>query len=159
MKLYQLLWTLLKHGLHGRFRDEVCLAIDWNTPQRNGSVTGVLAGFSWESHPEDRFCTLSAESKDGPWSNSDEDLISELIEASSLGTPEAKALRASVPDEVVRRVLARSREIELAPEVWIDDPLPGGYVCGAPDPAGRDGICGMPVEDEPCRLHSARQPS
>lgn len=35
-----------------------------------------------------------------------------LIEASSLGTPEAKALRESVPDEVVDRIMARYREIE-----------------------------------------------
>ncbi|GLZ15647.1 hypothetical protein Acsp04_58820 [Actinomadura sp. NBRC 104425] len=28
----------------------------------------------------------------------------------------------------------------------------GGYVCGAPD-EGPDGICGMPVESEPCPYH------
>lgn len=38
--------------------------------------------------------------------------IEELIEASSLGTPEAKALRDSVPDEVAKRIVARSKEIE-----------------------------------------------
>jgi hypothetical protein len=37
--------------------------------------------------------------------------IEALIEASSLGTPEAKAHRESVPDETVRRILARSRQI------------------------------------------------
>ena len=37
--------------------------------------------------------------------------IDELIEASSLGTPEAKAHRESVPDEVARRIVERSREI------------------------------------------------
>jgi hypothetical protein len=78
MKLYQLLWTLLKHGLHGRFRDEVFLAVDWDTSVRSGSVSGAIVGFRWESHPEDRFCILSAESKDGPWSNSDEDSITGL---------------------------------------------------------------------------------
>lgn len=35
-----------------------------------------------------------------------------LIERSSLGTPEAKALRDSVPQEVVDRILARVRELE-----------------------------------------------
>lgn len=37
--------------------------------------------------------------------------IEALIEASSLGTPEAKALRESVPVEVARKVVARSKEI------------------------------------------------
>ena len=36
--------------------------------------------------------------------------IEALIEASSLGTPTAKALRASVPVEVARRIVARSKE-------------------------------------------------
>ena len=35
-----------------------------------------------------------------------------LVEASSLGTPEAKALRASVSDAEVARVMARVREPE-----------------------------------------------
>lgn len=38
-------------------------------------------------------------------------------------------------------------------EVWIPDPLPGGWVCAMPDPAGPDGICGMPTESEPCSEH------
>lgn len=37
--------------------------------------------------------------------------IEDRIEASSLGTPEAKALRDSVPDETARRIVARSKEI------------------------------------------------
>jgi hypothetical protein len=37
--------------------------------------------------------------------------IDQLIEASSLGTPAAKALRDSVPIETARTVVARSREI------------------------------------------------
>ena len=39
------------------------------------------------------------------------DRIRELIERSSLGTPEAKALRASVPEEVGRRVVERAKEL------------------------------------------------
>jgi hypothetical protein len=35
-----------------------------------------------------------------------------LIERSSLGTPEAKALRATVSDEQVAKVMARVRELE-----------------------------------------------
>lgn len=38
--------------------------------------------------------------------------IEELIEVSSLGTPEAKALRAQTSDERVAKVLARAQEIE-----------------------------------------------
>lgn len=38
--------------------------------------------------------------------------IKELVEASSLGTPEAKALRASVSDEQARRIVERARELE-----------------------------------------------
>jgi len=79
MKLYQLIWALLKHALHGRWRDEVYLAINWDTSERSGAVTGAINGFTWESHPEDRFCLIDAESKDGPWSNSDEDRIAEMI--------------------------------------------------------------------------------
>lgn len=38
--------------------------------------------------------------------------IEELIEASSLGTPEAKAARESVPIEVAQRIVARAKEAE-----------------------------------------------
>lgn len=38
-------------------------------------------------------------------------------------------------------------------EVWIPEPLPGGWVCSMPDPGRPDGICGMPVESEPCPEH------
>lgn len=41
------------------------------------------------------------------------------------------------------------------PEVWSDACAPGGYVCAVPDPDRPDGICGMPVEDEPCAAHQA----
>lgn len=37
--------------------------------------------------------------------------IAALVERSSFGTPEAKALRASVPDDVARRAVERAREI------------------------------------------------
>ena len=40
------------------------------------------------------------------------------------------------------------------PEVWSDAVPPGGYVCAAPDPDRPDGICGMPVESEPCLDHA-----
>lgn len=44
----------------------------------------------------------------------------------------------------------------VAAEVWSDACAPGGYVCAAPDPERPDGICGMPVESEPCNLHGAK---
>lgn len=37
--------------------------------------------------------------------------IRDLIEASSLGTPEAKALRESVSDETAQRIVARAEEL------------------------------------------------
>jgi len=37
--------------------------------------------------------------------------IEELIEASSLGTPHAKAMRASVPDEVAQTIVRRSQAL------------------------------------------------
>ncbi|WP_067825892.1 hypothetical protein [Actinomadura kijaniata] len=40
-----------------------------------------------------------------------------------------------------------------APEVWDDSIPPGGYVCAVPGPLP-DGICGMPVESEPCPDHT-----
>ena len=40
-----------------------------------------------------------------------------------------------------------------APTVWSDAIPPGGRVCAAPMPDLPDGICGMPVESEPCPDH------
>jgi excisionase family DNA binding protein len=39
------------------------------------------------------------------------------------------------------------------PAVWSGACLPGGMVCAVPNPSLPDGICGNPVESEPCRLH------
>ncbi len=41
----------------------------------------------------------------------DRQRIEDLIEASSLGTPEAKAMRERTPPDVARRVVARSKEL------------------------------------------------
>ena len=30
---------------------------------------------------------------------------------------------------------------------------PGGWVCAEPDASTQDGLCGMPVESEPCSIH------
>lgn len=45
---------------------------------------------------------------------SDRGRIEDLIERSSLGTPEAKALRATVSDEHAARIVARAKELESA---------------------------------------------
>lgn len=41
-----------------------------------------------------------------------------------------------------------------APTVWSDAVWPGGEVCAVPVLGGSDGVCGMPVESEPCRKHT-----
>ena len=37
--------------------------------------------------------------------------------------------------------------------IWDGSCAPGGYVCARPVPGNPDGICGMPVESEPCPEH------
>jgi len=39
------------------------------------------------------------------------------------------------------------------PALWSDACPPGEMVCAVPDPARPDGICGSPVESEPCGNH------
>lgn len=69
MSAYRLFWELLKHILHGRGRDEVCTAIDWETPDSYGGITGTVVAFRWESD-RDAFCMIEAASSDRPWSDS-----------------------------------------------------------------------------------------
>jgi hypothetical protein len=38
-------------------------------------------------------------------------------------------------------------------EAWLVYMGVGGYVCAEPDADKPDGICGMPVESEPCDIH------
>lgn len=38
-------------------------------------------------------------------------------------------------------------------EAWIVIAGVGGFVCAEPEPDLPDGICGMPVESEPCTIH------
>jgi hypothetical protein len=58
VKLYQLLWQLLKHALHGRFRDEVFVSI--SLP--DGIATGRATTFTWEDD-QDAFCWVDAEAE------------------------------------------------------------------------------------------------
>jgi len=39
------------------------------------------------------------------------------------------------------------------PAVWSGAVAPGGMVCAVPDDLTADGICGNPVESEPCNRH------
>ncbi len=58
------------------------------------------------------------------------------------------------PDhEPVRRTPARVYMEDGCPLAWVSDPLPGGVVCAVADPTKPDGMCGMPVESEPCSIH------
>jgi hypothetical protein len=44
------------------------------------------------------------------------------------------------------------------PVTWSSAVAPGGTVCAVPDPACPDGICGNPVESEPCGQHDSELP-
>ena len=112
MKVYQLLHVLLRLVLAGRLRDDVCVSVHLETPERELGLTGVITGVDLLNRREG-FVVIEAESEDqAPWTECPS--IDDLIEASSLGTPEAKALRQSVPDEAVDRIMARYREIRDA---------------------------------------------
>jgi hypothetical protein len=39
-------------------------------------------------------------------------------------------------------------------EQWVIVAEVGGYVCSYPDSNGLEGICGFPVESEPCPKHA-----
>lgn len=39
------------------------------------------------------------------------------------------------------------------PVRWLDEPSPGGWACAVPVPGNPGGICGTPVESEPCPGH------
>lgn len=57
-------------------------------------------------------CRTPLVNKDGYGLVCDQCGIAAKVEASSLGTPEAKALRATVSDEHAARIVARSKELE-----------------------------------------------
>lgn len=48
---------------------------------------------------------------------------------------------------------AQNRAVNGRLELWLPLPLPGGWVCGEPDDTRPDGVCGMPIESEPCTDH------
>lgn len=111
MKVYQLLWLLLRLSLSGRFRDDVCLSVLLEAPQRELGLTGVITDVDLLCR-EEGFIVIGAKSEDPePWAEWPS--VEDLIEASSLGTPEAKALRGSVTDEQVDRIMRRVHEIDV----------------------------------------------
>ncbi len=57
MKLYQLMWRLLVHALHGRFRDEVFISV--SPKQGIGWITGTVTDFTWVGD-DDAFCVIEA---------------------------------------------------------------------------------------------------
>jgi hypothetical protein len=81
VKLYQLLWTLIWHGLHGRFRDEVFVSVLLENEVRTIGLVGPITGFDW-TDDADAFCTINGVSTDpGPWteSPSSSDLVEPLV--------------------------------------------------------------------------------
>ncbi len=48
----------------------------------------------------------------------------------------------------------RQRARQDALVTWVVMDEVGGYVCAVPDPSRTGGICGMPVESEPCPTHA-----
>lgn len=72
--------------------------------------------------------------------------IEELVERSSLGTPEAKALRASVTDEEAARVVQRARELADA-QAAATSGCPGGHA--GPCFVDRPDLCADILRDDP----------
>lgn len=75
------------------------------------------------------------------------DRMRELIERGSLGTPEAKALRASVSREQVEKVLARAKELESVCHEEVTrkgmlEPCDKPAVAVRDDPEGPYPVCG-----------------
>ena len=62
----------------------------------------------------------------------------------------ARGLPGAVP--AVTRTAAGDLDNGL-PVAWSNAVFPGGYVCAVPDSGTPDGICGVPVESEPCGQH------
>lgn len=76
--------------------------------------TDAIAAGTWPPGSAETGSVVPAATPDGPGGAEGESglrHIDRLIEASSLGTPEAKALRASVPEDVARAIVARSKEL------------------------------------------------
>jgi hypothetical protein len=90
--------------------------------------------------------------------------ISAKVEASSLGTPEARALRATVSDEHAARIVARARKLERCTCNGVVRAF-GGYSSGCPmhdpkDPPGESATppevcstCGGSFDSPPCSLN------
>ena len=64
--------------------------------------------------------------------------------------------RVDAAEKELRALTDRLRPVEytVGPQVWSEAAAPGGMVCSAASSTGSGGICGVPVESEPCREHS-----
>jgi hypothetical protein len=80
--------------------------------------------------------------------------------AAALGRLEAtEAAREAAEAELAAwRARAEAEDFnDGSPVRWSDACAPGGMVCAVPDPSRPDGICGVPMESEPCGEHAAGQ--
>lgn len=50
-------------------------------------------------------------------------------------------------------VLMQIKKVDGRREGWLIYHGVGGWVCAEVDQATQDGLCGMPVESEPCDIH------
>lgn len=67
MSVYQLLWAMLRLALAGRFRDEVCVSVLLDSPDRSIGITGVITALDILPRRE-RFLIIDAVSEDPtPW--------------------------------------------------------------------------------------------
>jgi hypothetical protein len=72
VKLYELLWLLIWHGLRGRFRDDVCVSVLLKNDVRTVGLTGVVVGLDPVGKGEG-FCILDAACEDeSPWTETPE---------------------------------------------------------------------------------------
>jgi hypothetical protein len=65
---------------------------------------------------------------------------------------QAEMLR--TPDEVDKGCRFSGLRHDGAPEAWVVIDEVGGWVCAVLDPSRTGGMCGMPVESEPCPTHA-----
>jgi hypothetical protein len=65
MRVYRLLWLLIVHALHGRFRDEVHLCVTWDQGPSDGIASGPMNDFTWVDD-RDAFCVISADADYAP---------------------------------------------------------------------------------------------
>jgi hypothetical protein len=117
------------------WRDMDIIAVSQNLSCNVEKMMGIYPNVPRPACPTDDSGEPNAPSGEG---------IEALIERSSLGTPEAKALRASVSDEQVAAVLARSEEIRSSSGETESEPCirgDGSTCVSDPDACAEAGVC------------------